>query len=324
MPKKTQHIGGKRSNLISTAIILFVSGSAFLAGYLQTEFQEESANLRKEAILHQNISSALKDTLFRINNDDFDFAQKGFDYQALAEHQIIDYLNVAPTLTAEETQSFFDRISYNYWYMEWNFEQSRSYRLYSHFELEENDEPYLLDIYPEFDYDAEITKERYFSYLSPIIVQDAEDFLIISLIDTPVIPSGSPDIISELVNNYYMPFEIITVDTGIIVQIIIDIMFEEIEIATDKADQAADTEQVANGIAVGVSITTVASVLALAMSNRQENRRRDQYFSRIRADVLEDETLVIGGTDWLSMIVLFIAALIAVIGLVFPLYSAVF
>ena len=101
-------------------------------------------------------------------------------------------------------------------------------------------------------------------------------------------------------------------------------MFEEIEIATEKADQATETEQIANRIAVGVSITTVASVLALAMSNRHENRIRDQHLSRIRADVLEDETIVISGTDWISLIILLIAALIAVIGLLYPLSIAVF
>jgi len=324
MGKKTQSPGRKRKNFLPAVIILFVSGSAFLAGFLQSEYAEDAETLRQDAIYHQELSNEMKNTFLRLNGDEFREYDKAVAYQVQAVNLIIDFLNIASQLTPEETQSYLDRIAYNYWQMEWALESTWSFLIFYHFEIDEFDESYVLDVYLDLNYTFWLTKEMYFSYTRPITILTAEEFLTENLVETGIVSSEEESIIPLIINNSFMPEILVSIEFDTLTDIVTNQAFKEKVLASEKAKQANTTEQLANRITVGVSITTVASILAAAMSNRLENRQRDEHLSKIRADILEDETLIVSGRDLLSVLVLILSAIIAVIGLLYPIYLATF
>ena len=75
--------------------------------------------------------------------------------------------------------------------------------------------------------------------------------------------------------------------------------------------------ELADMLSVAVSITTVAIILATAMSSRLEDRRIQNLFTRVRADVLGQEDLYRDTVDKLSIPILLIAAGISLLGFLF-------
>lgn len=68
---------------------------------------------------------------------------------------------------------------------------------------------------------------------------------------------------------------------------------------------------------LSVSVLTVATIMSTAIAGRLEERKISSHISRIRADVKDDESLLISSVDAFSLILLFIALGIAAVGVLF-------
>lgn len=309
----------KITDLIPVGIIVFITASAFVAGFYQNTYSERANSLQQDASFHQQVSTEIWGTVYRLFNDETRLLLAAQNYQTMAENLLIDYLNFAETLTEQETQSYLDRIGYNYRLMEYSLEVTWSYSIYHHFERVNESKAFVLDVYPDLNYVCDISQQIYFQNDPSIRVQGVNAFFNESLVETDVIAPEDNYIIQVLADNQYMP-KTINHPTLSWLDILYSKIIEETNLAHQLTIQANRVEQIASRMAMGVSITTVASILAVAMSNRLYKKDTTHHVSRLRADILNDESLIVPKKDKLTMFVLITTAVIAVIGLFWPLY----
>lgn len=154
---------------------------------------------------------------------------------------------------------------------------------------------------------------------SSIRPQSAEGFFNETLINTGALSSEDEYIIPLIIANQYMP-AMINHPTLSWMDILFDQIITNTELAHQLTAKANRVDQIANTMAIGVSITTVASILVVAMANRLDKKEIEHQFSKIRADILNDETVIIPPKEKLAIFVLINAGIISLVGLAWPLY----
>ena len=97
-------------------------------------------------------------------------------------------------------------------------------------------------------------------------------------------------------------------------------LFTQIEYINSLINVVKDAETLVADYSTIISVTTVATLLATAMAGRMEERKINHKVSLMRADLKNDENLIVGEVDKFSLLILTLALLIALGALIFILW----
>jgi hypothetical protein len=159
-----------------------------------------------------------------------------------------------------------------------------------------------------------ITKERWYLYngTNTIIETIPGGTYINETMTGGYFADGVPDyILSEMPNITYYEFNEIAFQL-----LLYEHLQETRSLAVSTLHSANTTQDFVNNIGLTVSFTTIAVVLSGAMSERLDEKKLERYISRIRADIKEDESLLITRKDRIAKFGLILALIIALTGFV--------
>ena len=102
MKRRNKTVGDSIKDVLPALVIIFVTASAFTAAYFQNTNGEKATSLRHDADYHQQVSNELKNTLLKLDNEEFRISNLADTYFVEAENFLLEYLNIESIITDEE------------------------------------------------------------------------------------------------------------------------------------------------------------------------------------------------------------------------------
>lgn len=332
MTNETNTNKGNRSfkqkllGIFPTLIILFVTGLAFTGGFIQADASIRAQILNNVVESKNDHLNALQQTNARIIADEIQAFYRGFDKLQETTALITSYLELIPTLTVNENQSYQDRIAHGYSVASQYLIASWSAEIVLHFEVNEFTSPFVIDVYPELDANYEITATQYSNAIRPIEFIEPVDFLTTELLDPAfiILEAGQENFIQDLLNNPHMPsiMFFLNIDNfqDLSAAPLISVVLELVE----DLEVARNAKSFTNQLSTGLILVTAASILVVAMSDRIEKGKTNDQHKHIQSILQKDGNAVIyiSKPDSLARIILIFAAAIAIIGIIGPISFA--
>jgi len=308
-----------KQNYVATAIIILVSASAFLAGFVQDGYLTDAAKLREEAAATEPVLTLMEEKAQQILVRDETLMNDARFYMSWAELLDIEWVTLNDTLTPAERQSYLDRIMHLLAICREQVAAVFVVKVYNFFEGNPSITSYtvaddLIDSSATLPSSVSnlysIQKEDFQEAITSAEIADLNDltyefFGHLQLFDvyntswpffgteTPVIAGvwGEEDDPSWFAKEY--ADEILTID--------INKLRNTIMVDLGRADMY---ERRASRFNMAVSITTVMVLLATVMVDRIKDRDTKKDFEEIKHALKQDEQGMIAKPDYLSLPVL--------------------
>ncbi len=292
--------------------IVFVSGCAFAAGFVQNNIAARGDDYREEAISHENTIARMEDRLEFINQIDGGQALKALDQRAEGIVLMMRYNWFYDNMSADERTWAQIEILYALGSANGNIAATNANFIDLDFTNNPSQQTYDFSTKATYGYDYKIKREDWQQY-PPIEEISRDDWIEDWTLGS--ITSAHPEILAAL------PAIFLEMNWNNIYKLYRQPIEDEMDDLDYWQEQADKYEGYANRITIGVAITTVAVVLVAAMANRLADKKNDHDFSQIRADILKNRALIVTERDMLAYLVLFLAILISVIGLILPFFT---
>ena len=291
-------------------VILFVSASAFIAGFYQSDFSSKATNLRQTRSDLEFQLARMQDTVntLIVSETIIDLESWGFYNDAgIADLELNQTWNI---ITSEERSVLtFLIIEYLLRFQEYQLNLITG-KMYQHFQVSSSD--YVIaskeidgfdykvskSIFDEFDPVYESTAEDRVGWFFMYDVFSAKSYSPTHFIELKRVYKGYPDDYFKRV--FYKPIENLQ---------------EEI---TSISHLIEDNESRADTIQLAVSITTVSVILSTAMANRINEKKTESELSIIKAAVSDQEVEIVSKSDKISVPVLITAAILSSLGIIIP------
>ncbi|MFX0081810.1 MAG: hypothetical protein ACFE94_08660 [Candidatus Hodarchaeota archaeon] len=304
--------------LAAYGIILFISGTAFIAGLLQENLTSE-ANLAKQEV------ADLQDTLERmeakalfLTNRDIANTYKSIDirFEATLVDNELDLLNTS--LNPNEREVYIRKIVELLIYAQGMQNTLLIIHLYRHFNISTDD---FMIAFEEADgYDYFITYEMWQTYNSlygsPVYIWTAYDYYGLYF-SYPLIQLKAPQFRPHDPDT---SLEIFIFEGGGIESVLDYFLYTQIREIQDqknfKSEKANILEAKASYISLGVSLTTISMVLASAMITRINHKKMEHEFAILKEIEGRKEEIK---PDIISIPILVIATVLSILGMIFAL-----
>ncbi|MFX0092552.1 MAG: hypothetical protein ACFFBD_12380 [Candidatus Hodarchaeota archaeon] len=314
-------------NLLPVVIILIISCAGFMAGIIQNYQSGKADTLLDEQQRHERnadlMTSLARDLIEKDSNVIREIEKIIFEdmEQLILEWMwITDHSALPPEFIQASNFTLLTEMRLKLESINAKVRETLLFHLYNHFVIETRSSNFTIAerIVDGFDYN--ITKEYWDQTARGIkeeIGIDISDILheeTSGEVINQTIFGGEFHNVSKLNQiEAHTPEKVFVVEYPPLIHwILMGIIVEERVKAEMYEIQASDTMGSAEGLAIAVSVTTVAVVLSTAMSGRIERRRTARLISLIRADLKEDESLVLPALDIIAIIILVLASIIAI------------
>ncbi len=305
-------------NYVTIFTILFISVSAFGAGFLQDNVDAQVDELRSQMteLEKQRDRTEVRIQSIRASDRDYFGSAKESLFEGFGYDRELNLLQ--ENLTLAEEIALMDRISAMMWRFRSDLIQVRICQIYWWFQIYTDD--YIIASVEEDGFDFNITKSYWDDYVEeyPDLVTNftyTEAYGLDSTLwggffsaerigSSYVVPPFVlfPNVWSERVyDNFYY-----------------ELVFEVQSEIDSLEDEVTLLERKSGDYTYALSLITVSAILASAMSDRMSDQEFDGQMSEILSEVKEDPSLKTSGTDHLALAVLILAGLIAVFGIVLP------
>lgn len=308
----------KTKSVIAVVIILFISGSAFLAGFLQEYYAGSAADIRRDAENLQVILTRMENRALFFLKNDLDFTYRAGDQLEQAHRLDVEYAYLNYTLTPNERGNYLTKIVSALTSGQTSWQALKFVQWYQYFKA-----------HPQWDkniatkeddgYDLIITWERWSSYV------DTYGLPVKEL--TPAEFYGNFSSYDEIQSLEYRPIdlysdqEIFSKPIHWVESVIRYFLFDQVMSTQEEIDQMLEEyvnlETQASSVGLGVAMTTIAIVLSTAMANRLNQKKIENEFEKIRE---KEERLIKKKHDLISIPVLIIATILSLLGVILPLF----
>ena len=303
-------------NTVPTIIILFISLTAFIGGFLESDRTNTSNDLRQQASELETLIARMETRAVSIiSNDQLnDNVAESLRLEAFRTDNELRSLNSTfsgPTMLAEQ-RTYVQKIA--------DLEQDANYYagktvswiLFQYFDLNNNTEPIYINNKTVDGFDFSISKDQWIKAQEkrpsgPVRLMPYNEYL--------------PRYHNQALITYfgYNPDYMYRTNLDIGYFAILIPIWDFQSTANDLISQADTIEQQSSQINLGVSIITVAVILSSAMNNRINDRENDKNFKQLKSNMQINENLKVDSErDLLSLPVLVVAAILSVAGIVIP------
>lgn len=301
--------------MITSAIILLISGISFGAGFLKegvaNEIEETKIAITNDESLVGKINDKISDILIMDHLTLLDVRNK----IETAKNIVWDWSLNYDTLTAVERSLLQGQIKNYVNAYEWSLRlDSTVGGLVQYFKIQGNDADYPIADFSTDGFDYSISKLRFDDYdstynLSKLV--DMDDFLRHYQFrnDTelaPILAIGSPTDRTWIAN------------LDIWINLFRVEQYEIQERISNYTTNLATLEREVSYYTFGMTAITITIILATAMTNRISDKESEKEFSPIKAKVLENDKWLITKTKKWPMIMLLFALILSIAGLVIP------
>jgi hypothetical protein len=303
-----------------TVILLVISASAFVAGFLESGISDNMAKFKREAEEIERTAERITLMSQFITDNDLSLVQTIHALDSEIFLFDLEYQGNNASYTINQRNIAINRLAFLLVNLQSLYEQIISMQIFRHFEIDQKLSDFTIATEAEDGYDLVVTK-AYWDYLVsnwnvPYAVETAQQFYgyfatfdrLQDCICKPLNPVSGDE---SFLQFRMLPDQVIDI-----------LLFDQarqlnIE-ANHKLVESEELESQANRISLGVSIVTVAVVISSAMANRVSELIAEEEFAEIKATLKKDETLLIKRKDFISIPVLIIAATLPVFGILFP------
>lgn len=309
----------KTKSVIATVIILFIAGSAFLAGFLQEYYAGSAADIRRDAENLQTILIRMENRAIYLTKRDDDKVYMSYEHNMQSHLLDTEYNLLYSTLTPNERSNYLNKISQAledtnaYWtwmsVVVW-------YRYYNVSQWDFN-----IATKEDDGYDLIITWEMWSSYVStyglPVEVMTPTQYYghFFSYDEIQSLPINSRP------TDHATGKEIFIQPIHSVEFLCSYFLFEQVRNTQEEIDQMlkvfVNLEKQASSIGLGVAMTTIAVVLSAAMANRLNQKKIESEFEKIRE---KEERLIKKKRDLISIPVLIIATILSLLGVILPIF----
>ncbi|NHJ31720.1 MAG: hypothetical protein FK732_02550 [Asgard group archaeon] len=300
--------------LITSAIILLISGISFAAGFLKegvaTEIEETKIAIADDESLVIKMNDKISDILIMDHLTLLEGRNKIQEAKNLAWEWVVNY----DVLTGPERFLLEGEIenlvnSYN---SILTFETHVG-GIVDHFKIQGNNDDYSIADFDSDGFNYSISKLKFEEYDLNYSLSDTmttEEFLLHyqfqNATDLDAVFSGS---VTERIW-----VESLDLWTNLFRYELYEIQNRIYEYTTD----IAILERKSSFYVFGITAITITTILASAMANRISDKESDKEFSPVKAKILEDDSLIITKTKNWPMILLLLALVLAIAGLIIP------
>ena len=301
--------------IITSAVILLISGLAFTTGFLKegvvNEIEETKITLANDEALVEKINNKISDimildqlSLIEARNELQ--TAKGLAWELNAKYAILN-----PT----ERNLFYGPIGNAVNSHRQLVQRTNIGKLISHFKRDASvDDCFLAnESFDGFNYSiSKVTFDDYDSNYSLSELLTIEDFLERNQF---VNYTGLADEIwsSSIVENRPNIQEL-----DLWLPMFRDELYVIQQRISENVIDLASLESVASYYNFGITVITITTILATAMANRISDKENAKEFSPVKAKILEDDKYLITKTKKWSMVLLFVALIFAIAGLLIP------
>ena len=307
---------------LSIVIIFLVASLAFTAGYIQNDYVSKAETARDEANDYQFNVVRIEERLRSINNRDGERSIEAISKNGELLYYALKYFTINSTLSEAEREVYrlgFAEIVYE---RDILIISTMAYIIHEEFTNDPFLEEYLLATIENDGFEYKITREQWEIYTPAYLILKENYYEQLGL-------SIAPGLVEDL--DYYVFYEEVggndyfnNLDWDNIGSLMRGPYHAEIEKQLEKEVEAERYETLASKITIGVSITTIATILATAMGNRISYKESNQILLELRADINNDPSLVRRKRDFSSFLGLFLALIIATLGLILPIVMMMF
>jgi hypothetical protein len=297
-------------NKVPIFVILFVSASAFIAGFYQSDFSSKAANLRQTRADLEFQLARMQDTVNTLIVSEIIVDLESWGFYNDAGIADVELNSTWDNITwSERNVLTFTIIDYLLRFQEYQLNLITG-KMYQHFQISSSD--YVIASIENDGYDYKITKSI-FEEFEPVYETTAEErvgwFFTYDIFSSK---SYAPTYFIELKRVYkgypedyfkrvfYKPVENLQEEITKISQLI------------EENENRADTIQLA------VSITTISVILSTAMANRINENKTEYDLSIIKATLSDEKVEIVAKSDKISIPVLLTAAILSSLGVLIP------
>ncbi len=300
--------------ILAYAIILFISGTAFVAGLLQENLTSNTTQIKETMAEQQTTLIRMESKAFFLTTRDISTTYKAID--VLVEVTLIDnefdLLNA--TLPQAERDVYVKKIVELLMYRQSLQNKLMVVHLYRHFNTSSDD--FVIALQENDGYDYRITLEMWQDYVTqfglPVYIWNASEYYG-NFFSYSVIQALPPDF------RPYDPdsgFEIFIFEGGGIESIMDYFLYSQVRTLQDSINsnnKVVNTlESQTAFISLTVSLTTVSLVLSTAMITRLNHKKLEQEFEILKA---KEGRELEGKRDALSIPVLIVAGILSILGI---------
>jgi len=299
--------------LIASIIIITIAGLAFATGFLKeskiTQIEGIKVAIAEDEILVERLDAKISDVLLM---DYLKISEAG-NLKQNARLYAIEIDKANDTLTPAELDTLYGLIQNSlnryeelvretsFWFIAEHFDKDLNESDY-YFAIEKND-GYEFSISMDDFYDTNTSKGLvYFEHQSTFLANFPG---LIDLIYNTTFTHGNTFTRTGSIDNWA------TLYRNEIREVLNQIEYNSLLLA--------DFESIASYYSYGVTLITVATILASAMAAQINDKEREKEFSHIKANIYDDEKLIITQENNYAIPVLIVALVISALGLIIPL-----
>ncbi|NVM56382.1 MAG: hypothetical protein HWN66_21975 [Candidatus Helarchaeota archaeon] len=308
----------KTKSMIATGIILFISVSAFLAGFLQENYSGQAIDLRKEIAELQTDLDRMEAKALSLTSRDIDFTYSAIECLWEAFNKDLEFKILNSTLLEEERTNYIRQIVRSLQEVLGYSNPTMILHMYRVWDYYSNLDDFYIATEETDGYDYIIPRELWDSYISvygmPVVeLTPSEwygDFFSYDAIQAlPLVERPRDPLFGEM----------FVFESGGIEFLCDYFLFNPVRVLHDdinkKLNKAENLEAQASRIGLGVAMTTVAVVLSAAMANRLNQRKIEREFEKIRE---KEDRLAKKKRDLISIPILIIAIILSLLGVILP------
>ncbi|MFW9995765.1 MAG: hypothetical protein ACFFD4_27245 [Candidatus Odinarchaeota archaeon] len=301
-------------NLLATAIILFISATAFTSGFFQAELMTQQAGLREQAgELNSQLDRMETRAEMMLASDPIN---QDRILSILIEAQQVDaelaILN--STLSPQERQCMTSHISELLNRRNAYARQTVTWKFYEYFEVNSNENSMAIFTAEEEGFDYNITLSDYMAVTNTsngngITIQSRDDFLE----EKGFLNTGLLHTLNEL------PEQFLSVKMLVGRRVLFRPIYDKQLESSTMVLKSNQLEIRVNQISLGVSLTAIAVILSSVMTNRLNERKNNRKLADIKAAFTGDKIALKERPDLIAFPVLVIAAVLSTLGVLVPL-----
>ncbi|MFW9824300.1 MAG: hypothetical protein ACFFE4_15260 [Candidatus Thorarchaeota archaeon] len=303
----------KTKYFIVYGIILFISGTAFIAGSLQENLSTQANTIQAQVLDLQDTVLRMESKAFFLTSRDITTTYKSIDIrlEAMLVDNELDLLNA--TISQAQRDFYVKKIVELLIYSQGMQNTLLIIHLYRHFNVTSVD--FAIANQNSDGYDYRITYEMWQYYNnqfgSPVYIWNATDYYGLYF-SYPLIQALAPEFRPH---DPETELEIFIYEGGGIEGLMDFFLYNQVREIQDEINKKSglvhSLESQATYISLGVSLTTVSMLLATAMITRINHKKVEHEFNILKE---KDGREVRIQRDFLSIPVLVIAAILSVLG----------
>ncbi len=300
-------------------IILFISGTAFIAGSLQENLSSQANSIQGQVLDLQDTLIRMESKAFFLTSRDISTTYKSIDIrlEAMLVDNEFDYLN--STISQNQRDFYVKKIVELLIYSQGMQNTLTVVHLYRHFNVTTAD--FVIAFQESDGYDYRITYEMWQMYNSlygsPVYIWNASDYYG-PYFSYSVIQALAPEFRPHDPDTGY---EIFIFEGGGIESIMDFFLYDQVRDIQDeineKSGRVNNLESQATYISLGVSLTTVSILLSTAMITRVNHKKIEHEFKLLKEKEGREVSIE---HDYLSVPVLVIATFLSTLGIILAVF----